>query len=256
MCGEFVDQRLGEYMARHGLRSLTQVVEYLGNDRRRIAEMAEFVYSGQTRFNRSPEHFQFLVDVVQQRQREHAEPEKLVLWCLGCSTGEEAYTMAIYLCERVFPHLQQPPPFHVYAGDCSLRAIAAARRGRYRLSSVRSLEPLAYEKYVEDEDGEYVHIGPVLRELVSFEEFNLVTSTYRAPATVDVVFLRNALDFHSLLSQEIVLRNVRRTLKDDGHLVLGSLCTLAAPRSIDIRGCGYEALGQGCYRTAPPEFAV
>jgi len=245
---DVMQRKLQKYYEKNGLTSLAGCLEFIRGDRARLDEISDFVYSQSTHFNRQAADFKFLVETASHRDRGSASPERkpLTVRCLGCSTGQEAYTISIYLMEYVFTTPESWPDFSVQGSDCSLSSLQKARGGRYGIEDIRRLEPIPYARYfVPGGVGENLSVSPELRRQVEFSQFNLNTSEYDRSQSADYVFLRNALDFHSRESKESILAKLRPTMKDEGYLVLGP-----DPRIGDLNlfPLGYESLGEGRYR--------
>ena len=239
-------RKIHKFLGLHGLSSMAECLEFLRADSRRLQGLADIVYSQSTHFNRESEHFQFLVDTVLRQKRQHPEShsDQLEVWCPGCSTGQEAYTVAIYLMESVFPASPPSSSFHVLGSDCSESSLLIAQEGRYRVDDVQKLAPIPYRKYFVDAGDGHMSVRPEVRRQVSFSQFNLITSEYEFEGDIDYVFLRNALDFHTQESRKAILTQIRRTLKDGGYLVLGAFPTVTS----DSPGRGFELAAPGCYR--------
>jgi chemotaxis protein methyltransferase CheR len=241
-----VQTRLQAFCNRHGLSSVAECVELLQRDEAGLREVGDVVYSHGTWFNREPSQFEFLVRTAEQQRAGRGTPPAgdLSVWCLACSTGQEAYTAAVYLMEHLFPGANDGGAFHVRGGDCSMSSLRIAEQGRYSVEDVRRLEPMAYTKYfATDADGCATAL-PALRRKVTFEHFNLLTSAYPFRDRVDFVFLRCALGFHKPRIRMTILAKVHASLKDGGHLILEPI----PDRSPLVRDCGFESVAPGCYR--------
>jgi chemotaxis protein methyltransferase CheR len=240
--------KLRTYCERHGLASPAECIRRLQDEGARTQELGEIVYSQSTFFNREPGHFQFLLDTLRRQRQEAPEDfaaRDLAIWCAGCSTGQEPYTVAIYLLDRIFTDPAIPPAFHVLGSDCARASLAQAEAGEYAMADARRFEPMDFSPYFEPIGEERLRIAPAVRARVAFREFNLVTSPYTFDRPFDWVFLRNALDFHDLPSKLTVLGDVRRAMAPGGHLVMGFVPMISVP---DIERCGYERIVEGCYR--------
>jgi chemotaxis protein methyltransferase CheR len=160
----------------------------------------------------------------------------LRVWCAGCATGEEAYTLAL-LASQAFA--LAPVPVDVLGTDVSRAALAAAAAGRYRERAVRVLEPSLRSRYFHQApDGSYV-IGDLLRRLVRFRPHNLAHDACPPPgeAAFDLITCRNVLIYFSAPLVSIVIDSLERSLRPSGMLVLGAADALhrldrqPAPRS-------------------------
>jgi chemotaxis protein methyltransferase CheR len=149
------------------------------------------------------------------------------IWSAGCATGEEVYSLAMMACEA-FPFSE--PPFRIVGTDLSAKAIAAARRGRYRERALREVDEALRNRYFTPDDGAYV-VNSRLRRLVSFERHNMVTDP-TPPPQVDhcaVIVCRNVFIYFEPPTVQAVLGRFQHALADDGVVILGAADALVAP---------------------------
>ena len=145
----------------------------------------------------------------------------LRVWSAGCSSGEEAYTLALLAAEAFAPG---PPPVDVLGTDVSGAALAAAAVGHYRERAVRGIEPELRERYLERQaDGSYL-VGHRLRRLVRFRRHNLVRDPAPPPGEshFDLVVCRNVLIYFDAPTIAQVIESLDRSLRPGGTLMLGA----------------------------------
>ncbi|MGD0926380.1 MAG: CheR family methyltransferase [Streptosporangiaceae bacterium] len=163
------------------------------------------------------------------------------VWCAGCATGEEAYTLALLAAQAFAPGAA---PVDVLGTDISQAALAGAADGRYRERAVRVLEPALRRRYFHRApDGSYV-IGDLLRRLVRFRPHNLAREASPPPgeACFDLITCRNVLIYFSPPLVSTVIDSLEGSLRPGGTLILGAADALhrlhrpSAPR--DVRPAG------------------
>lgn len=162
-----------------------------------------------------------LPDLVRRRAAER----RLTVWSAAASSGQEAYSIAMLLHER----LGGRPAWDVriLATDVSTTMVARTQAGRYsQLEVNRGLAATRLVRYFSRE-GTGWQVNASLRSLVRASALNLAAPFPPLPR-VDVVFLRNVLIYFPVPEQAAVLRQVRTVLRPDGYLVLGSAETTAA----------------------------
>jgi chemotaxis protein methyltransferase CheR len=148
----------------------------------------------------------------------NAGQRQLTLWSAGCSTGEEAYTLAILVDQTgLFRGWQ----VRVIGSDISKGNVAAARRGVYRAGSFRTTAPEIRRAYCVEEPGGSRVIERI-RTLCHFGQLNLLDR----PRTiivgrVDAVFCRNVLIYFDMRSRRKVIDNLYERLSPGGFLLLG-----------------------------------
>lgn len=221
-----------------GARSYAEYRRFLAGNGAEWQPLIERLVNPETRFWRHAPSFETLVDVAlpeilgERVARWSAEP--LRLWSAGCSTGEEAYSLAI---AAIFGLAGRPggrakaPPVRVLGTDLSEAALARARPGRYGERSVAALPPklarLGLRRSGDDPRRPY-EVVPEVLSAVAFAQANLTEDG--APEELqDVIFCQNVLlYFHSDLRTEVVRRLVR-------HLAPGGFLFLAPGEIVGLR---------------------
>lgn len=143
------------------------------------------------------------------------------VWCVGCATGEEAYTLAMLAAEAFAP---QPAPVSVLGTDISGAALAAAQAGSYRERAIRALSPGQRLRYLERQaDGTYL-VKAGLRAHVRFRRHNIARDP--APPLGELPFhavvCRNVLIYFEAAVAERVIQALEGALYPGGMLVLGA----------------------------------
>ena len=160
-------------------------------------------------------------------QRVRQGGNRIALWSAGCSSGEEAYSMAIAAKEA-------PPPgcfqFDVLGSDLSGEAVAMARRAVYGPRPVAEMPEMLRRRYLERRERGY-EVNAAIRAMVRFEQCNLTDpSTYPA-APQDVIFCQNVFIYFREAMRVQVAAGFARCLRPGGFLVPapGELIGLALP---------------------------
>ena len=145
------------------------------------------------------------------------------VWCAGCATGEEAYTLAL-LAAQAFGPAGARAYVDVLGTDVSPAALASAADGRYRERAVRALEPHLRSRYFHRAaDGSYV-VGDLLRSLVRFRPHNLARDPSPPPgeACFELITCRNVLIYFSPPLVSTVIDSLDASLRPGGTLMLGA----------------------------------
>ncbi len=219
-------RRLRGRMAATGHVSLADYAARLETDPEEYARLISSLLIKVTEFFRDPKVFQYLreqtLPVLIDEARLHRRP--LRVWSAGCSTGEEAYSLAITLSEALKDG-GEPIDVRVFATDIDSAAIAFARRGLYPPAALQNVAPDLRARYFKKSDGGY-EVAKSLRSLMIFGEHDLGA---RAPfPRIDLILCRNVLIYFSLGMQRAALETFSFSLRDDGRLVLGPSETVAA----------------------------
>jgi chemotaxis methyl-accepting protein methylase len=140
------------------------------------------------------------------------------IWVAACSTGEEAYTLAM-LAGEAFGTAE--PPVSILATDISTGALDRARAGRYRGRTVRTLDENMRRRWFVP-DGDALAAGEALRGLVEFRRHNLVRDPVPAEGRFDLIACRNVLIYFDGETVERAIATLEGGLAPAGMLLLGA----------------------------------
>ena len=213
-------------MATVGQSEAALYVEGLRADAAELGELVEHLVVPETYFFRSPPQLRALDTVVLPDlvERARSRGRKLRIWSAGCSSGEEAYTLAMILT-RLVPD-RSGWDLKVLGTDISLNALAAARQGCYGARSVAPVEHDDLHRFFTPLGASW-RVGEQLRDLVDWRQHNLVSGCepFR-PGTVDLVVCRNVTIYFGRDTVRGVIDSFHRCLAPEGWLLLGPSETL------------------------------
>ncbi len=219
-----IRRRIERRMAIHQIPSIGEYVRFLQENPHEIEVLASELLIGVTRFFRDPEAW----DALQGEVINYlipAKPEGSVLraWVVGCSTGEEAYSMAIMLRECL-DALERPDTVQIFATDVDRRAIETARHGLYPANVAADISPGRLERFFVKEDGRY-RIRKEIRDSVIFATQNVISDP---PFThLDILSCRNLLIYLSADLQKRLIPLFQYALNPGGYLFLGTAESVA-----------------------------
>lgn len=212
-------RRLNVRMVATGRPTLAEYVQLLEDDPEECTRLTASLLIKVTEFFRDTRvmdrlRTQILPDVVARARANH----ELRVWCAGCATGEEAYTMAILIAEALGDQ-RGGIDVRVFATDIDASALAVARRGVYTAAAVRKVPPELRERYF-TVLGDAYEVAKEVRASVIFGEHDL---SVRPPFPhLDMVLCRNVLIYFTAELQRRVLQVFAYALRPGGWLVLGS----------------------------------
>jgi chemotaxis protein methyltransferase CheR len=222
-----VQSRLLRRVRELRLSSIDQYGEYFFNSSN-AEEREQFINAittNKTDFFREPEHFEFLTRTALPSlgyDGSRASGGRLKVWCAGCSSGEEAYTLAIVLSEFA---LQRPGfSFAILGTDVSTKMLDRARSAIYQESQIRPVPQGLRLKYLwrsRNRNEPQVRIVRELRRTVSFHRLNFMDDDYRVKDIFDIVFFRNVLIYFNKSRQQAVINKICRNLAPGGYLFAG-----------------------------------
>lgn len=233
-------QRLSERAAAVGCTDLEAYYQLLTSaDGSRRDPERQHLYQAltinETCFFRNQEHFAALREVaLPELVTIRAAERRLRAWSAGCSTGEEAYSLAIALRESL-PTLTQTTAWRteVYASDLDEAALARARHGHYGKRAMREVAADIRARYFTTDppaadDPRTFIIKQEIQQAVNFEPFNLAAFPYdtRKVGNCDIIFCENVLIYFAPAAIRQAVDNLYRCLRPGGYLFLGYAETL------------------------------
>jgi two-component system CheB/CheR fusion protein len=182
-----------------------------------------------TAFFRDPDAFDVLARQILPRFfKDLQEGDNVRIWVPGCSTGEEAYTLAILLREQM-DSLATPPEVQIFATDIDEEALATARQGLYPLAIAEQISPERLARFFVKKGQQY-QIAKEVRDLVLFSLHNL---TNDPPfSRLDLISCRNLLIYLGTYLQKKLIPLFHYALRPGGHLFLGPSENLNAYRDL------------------------
>ena len=174
---------------------------------------------GVTNFFRDREAFEALErEILPELFKDKGPTDEVRAWVAACSTGEEAYSMAMLMADQA-ALMEHPPAFQVFGSDIDDRAIDSARSGNYPAAIITDVTPWRLRQYFNKEDDRY-RIRKSLRDRILFASHNLL----RDPPfpRLDLISCRNLLIYLNREVQVRLLQTFHFALKPGGYLFLGS----------------------------------
>lgn len=187
-----------------------------------------------TAFFREPHHFELLGGRAQARAGKRLAPMRI--WSSACSTGEEAWSIAMVLREAGCPA-------QVQASDIDTDVLQTAAAGVYRSERVSGLEPERLRKHFMRGTGAnegWVSLRPELRAMVKFAQLNLQSPVWPAQGRFDAIFCRNVVIYFDRDSQQQLLARFADMLLPGGLLIVGHSESFPAGHP-GFRSCGRTA---------------
>jgi chemotaxis protein methyltransferase CheR len=218
-----VEARLMPIARKQGFASADALVTQVSrtNDAALRQSVIEAMTTNETTFFRDGEPFEALrKHVIPDLLTQRAAVKELRIWCGAASTGQEPYSLAMLLLED-FPQLASWK-VTIHATDLSEEVLARARKGRYTQLEVNRGLPITYLVKHFDKQGLEWELKPRVRERVNFEKLNLVKPWPGIMGPFDLVMLRNVMIYFDVPTKTQILDRMRRVLRSDGYLFLGS----------------------------------
>jgi len=214
-----LNRRIGRRMLLYQLEQLEDYVRYLQNNPAEVTALYHDALIHVTSFFRDPESFNALKSLVLPViLQDKTAGTPIRIWVAGCSTGEEAYSIAICLLEFLADRFSQLP-IQIYATDISESVIEFARNGIYTPSQVANVSPERLYRFFVQVEGGY-QISKAVREVCVFARQNLIGDP--PFSRLDLITCRNVLIYLGTPLQKKLLPIFHYGLKPTGFLMLGS----------------------------------
>lgn len=224
-----LNRRINRRMVLHKFPSLGEYADYLRKNVREIEALYHDILISVTSFFRDPEAFESLKTLVLPEVfKDRSQHDTVRLWVLGCSTGEEAYSMAIALKEYAAA-IASPATLVVYATDLNSAVIEKARAAWYPDGIARDVSPERLRRFFVEGDGGY-RVAKAIREICVFARQNVLADP--PFSRMDVVTCRNVLIYLQPPLQRRLLPILHYALKPSGFLFLGPSETTGTSREL------------------------
>jgi two-component system CheB/CheR fusion protein len=171
-----------------------------------------------TSFFRDEDAFEYLdTTLLEGLVKSHDAGHPVRIWVPGCATGEEAYSLAMLVIEKIST-LRKDVKLQIFASDVDERALTVARNGVYPGSIAEGVSPTRLRRFFTKEDDSY-RVMPKLRDAVVFANQNILAD---APfSKLDLISCRNLMIYLTPDAQERVIQMFHFALNDGGALFLG-----------------------------------
>jgi len=235
----YIDRRIAERIAVTGSRDFSAYYDLLRDDEGEAQELINSFTVNETYFYREEHQLRCLSRSLLPEVVRNRRPGDLVrIWSMPCSTGEEPYSIALWLLENWA--MVDVYNIEIVGSEIDTEVLNAARHGRYGVRSLAKLPRQVLETYFgPEEDGEREIIQD-LKESVKFTRANLIDAvSVGQQGKFDIIFCRNLLIYFDESSREAAAKNLHEALLPGGFLCLGHTESMSrissrfAPRRFD-----------------------
>jgi two-component system CheB/CheR fusion protein len=248
-------RRIERRMTVNQIERASDYVRFLRQNSQEVETLFREMLIGVTSFFRDHEAFSALRQKVIPRLMEQHKPGQTIrVWVPGCSTGEEAYSIAILLHEQM-DAWDKAYKIRIFATDIDSRAIDKARAGIYPNSIAADVSPERLQRFFSKEGNTY-QVNKQIRDIVVFA----VQSVIKDPpfSSLDLISCRNLLIYLSTELQKKVIPLFHYALKPGGFLFLGTSETLGESAhlfaTIDRKWAMFQRSTEATPAKAPPDF--
>jgi two-component system CheB/CheR fusion protein len=213
-----IKRRIARRMVLHKLETLPHYAAYLGKNAHELELLFQDIFIHVTEFFRDREVFEYLKKhIFPALLKNRPKDEPVRMWVAGCSTGEEAYSLAIAFMEFLGSK-KKPVSLQIFGTDLSDLCIEKARRGIYPKSIEAAVSKEQLRRFFAEVDGHY-QISKTIRDMCVFAKQNIANDP--PFSHIDLVSCRNVLIYLEPVAQKRILSTFHYALKPSGFLLLG-----------------------------------
>ena len=218
--------RLNKVLKTRGLKTFGEYLEVIRHDQSGMAlvELIDRISTNHTFFFREVDHFTFFQTIALDELGAAGEPE-IRIWCAGCATGEEAYTLAM-LCREWADQKGFRGSFKILATDISVTALEHAAAGEYNDERVRLIPQILKKKYLEPVGPDRWLVSGALKKLILFKRLNFMTQTFPFKHQFHGIFCRNVMIYFDRATKNALVQKLSRQLEPGRYLFIGHSETL------------------------------
>ncbi|MEA3545816.1 MAG: protein-glutamate O-methyltransferase CheR [Thermodesulfobacteriota bacterium] len=228
--------RLQKLMRQLNLPTFSAYFEYLDNDKTEagLSELVDLISTNHTYFNREKDHFDYfsqtaLPAVIENLKKQNRKD--LRIWCAGCSSGEEPYTLLMLMMEYLGADYNSWDA-GILATDISDKALTVARRGTYATDRVMQLpENLSRKYFTAAGQGEMAVVDKIKKE-TTFRRFNLMNTTFPFKKPFQMIFCRNVMIYFDQPTRDALVSRYHQHTEVGGYLFIGHSETLGRSQTL------------------------
>lgn len=220
--GELIRSRIRKRVRMLNMETIGEYKSYLESLPPENQEWTDFINvltTNKTEWFREPAHFKLLEEEFIPKWL-NAHGGKLKIWCAACSTGEEAYTLALVL-KKCLP---KNTHFEIFASDIDTTTLWHAKNGVYKKEQVNSIPEEYKENYFEYGTGaieDWVKVKKELKQHITFSRINLLDFRNMPSQSFDFIFCRNVFIYFNQQTIEKIIQDFYNLSAKDSLLFVG-----------------------------------
>lgn len=181
-----------------------------------LSFMIDAMTTNKTSFFREMSHFDFLRETI----LPNLKTNKMRFWSAACSSGEEPFSLAILLREKV-PNIDAKD-VRILATDISAEMLEKVKTSVYSKENIRDIPiPLIKKYFVKNQQGNAFRVANSIRNMVRPAQLNLMTNSWPMKGKFNVIFCRNVMIYFDRSTQEMLVNRFWKLLETGGYLFVG-----------------------------------
>lgn len=238
-----VEGRLAKMLASRGIESFEEYFQLVVADKTgtEVSQLIDKLTTNHTFFMREASHFDYFRTQVLPWLAETVKDRDLRIWCAGCSSGEEPYTLAMILSD-FFGQEKIYWDMNILATDISVSVLNAAKEGVYSGEAVRTLPKVWQLGYFNAIGNDKFQVCEKIRKQVIFRSFNLMEPVLPFRKPFHVIFCRNVMIYFDQETKNQLVSRFHGKSVSGGYLFIGH------SESLSRNTMGYRYLLPSVYR--------
>ena len=207
------------------LKTFNEYYDYVVNDSTNSAllSLIDRISTNHTFFYREKDHFELMLNKILPEitaRLKSKNSRTLRIWCAGCATGEEPYTLGILLHD--FFGLELPEwDAGILATDISTSALEKAKAGIYPVDRLRELPVNYVNRYFKKVDIERMSVNENIRKLILFKRLNLMNDVFPFKGKFDIIFCRNVMIYFDKETRDVLVNKFDNYMSEGGYFFVG-----------------------------------
>ena len=210
--------RITSLMDNKNIDDSKELYRIISSDENELKIFLDEITTNLTKFFRTIQHFDFLTKhILPKLVKKRRSSDKIRIWCAGCSTGEEAYSIAMTCLEN---ENISNSDIEIIATDISYKSLDIANNAEYDIAKLENVSKKYLTKYFDPINNRTYKVKNEIRNMISFEYHNLINTQSNFPY-FDIIFCRNVFIYFDNRSIELTVNKFYDILKDSGYLFIG-----------------------------------
>lgn len=218
--------RLKTVLDKLGLKNFTEYYKYLINDKTGNAIMVfiDKITTNHTFFMREVDHFEFLKSTILPQIEKNSTDKDVRIWCAGCSSGEESYTLEMILTE----YFKDKGNWNteLLATDISTTVLKKAIKGVYSKEQIKPLSENWKNNYFKSINANFSQVVDDIKEKITYRKFNLMNDEFPFKKKFQVIFCRNVMIYFDDETRTNLVKKFYEASEKGAYLFIGHSETL------------------------------
>lgn len=235
--------RLHNVLVEHGFEDFSQYYQYIISDKsgKAVSTLVNKITTNHTYFMREKNHFDYLQEKVLPDLVRTIKDRDFRLWCAGCSSGEESYTLAMILdefCQKEKLWWDKK----ILATDISEKVLNISGNGIYHKDQISPLPEKWKKEYLKKYDEENFIFTDKIKNEIIYRKFNLMDSIFPFKKKFNVIFCRNVMIYFDNATKNELICKFYNSMEHGGYLFIGH------SESLNGQTMGFKYIMPSVYR--------